>query len=121
MFLDVSVVCVVCVQTAVARSWLPTLRVCVCLCAVCLRLSTSAHDCPRLPTRVLTRMLCVVCVRAKRLRPPQLVASPGSSLLWIRYMALQVSLTEVEAARRVAERALATIPFRNEQEKLNVW
>jgi rRNA biogenesis protein RRP5 len=51
----------------------------------------------------------------------QIVASPGSSLLWIRYMAFQLSLTEIEGARNVAERALKTISFRDEQEKLNVW
>ncbi len=51
----------------------------------------------------------------------QLLEQPGNSLLWIRYMALQVSLTEVDAARRVAERALASISFRDEQDKLNVW
>ena len=51
----------------------------------------------------------------------QIVATPGSSLLWIRYMAFQLSLTEVEGARKVAERALASISFRDEQEKLNVW
>lgn len=36
-------------------------------------------------------------------------------------MAYQLSLTEVDAARAVAERALKTISFRDEQEKLNVW
>ena len=55
------------------------------------------------------------------LPPTQIIASPSSSLLWIRYMAFQLSLTEVEGARSVAERALASISFRDEQEKLNVW
>jgi rRNA biogenesis protein RRP5 len=51
----------------------------------------------------------------------QLVASPGSSHLWIRYMAFQLSLTEVDLARAIAERALKALPLREEQEKLNVW
>jgi len=50
-----------------------------------------------------------------------LIASPNSSLMWIRYMAFQLSLADIDAARSVAERALRQINFRQEQEKLNVW
>ena len=32
-----------------------------------------------------------------------------------------VSMTEIEKARAIAERALKTINFREEQEKFNVW
>ncbi|XP_034043197.1 protein RRP5 homolog [Thalassophryne amazonica] len=50
-----------------------------------------------------------------------LLASPNSSLLWLQYMAHQLQATQIEQARAVAERALKTISFREEQEKLNVW
>ena len=49
------------------------------------------------------------------------LANPNSSLIWIRYMAFQLSLADVDAARALAERALQTIVFREESEKLNVW
>ncbi|XP_077992848.1 protein RRP5 homolog [Glandiceps talaboti] len=49
------------------------------------------------------------------------LSSPDSSLVWIQYMAFHLHTGEVEKARVVAERALKTISFRNEQEKLNVW
>lgn len=51
----------------------------------------------------------------------QVLAQPNSSLVWIQYMAYQLSLTEVDAARSVAERALKAVSFRDEQEKLNLW
>ncbi|XP_048249313.1 protein RRP5 homolog isoform X1 [Haliotis rufescens] len=47
--------------------------------------------------------------------------SPDSSLLWTRYMAFHLETAEIDKARTVAERALKTISFREEQEKLNVW
>ncbi|XP_005094140.1 protein RRP5 homolog [Aplysia californica] len=47
--------------------------------------------------------------------------SPHSSLVWLRYMSHHVELGELEKARAVAEKALETISFREEQEKLNVW
>lgn len=50
-----------------------------------------------------------------------LLSSPDSSLLWMQYMAFQLQATQIEQARAVAERALKTISFREEQEKLNVW
>ncbi|KAK3095914.1 hypothetical protein FSP39_020750 [Pinctada imbricata] len=47
--------------------------------------------------------------------------SPNSSMVWLRYMAHHLETTEIEKARAVAERALKTISFREEQEKFNVW
>ncbi|XP_029466152.1 protein RRP5 homolog [Rhinatrema bivittatum] len=49
------------------------------------------------------------------------LGSPNSSILWLQYMAFHLHATEIEKARAVAERALKTISFREEQEKLNVW
>ncbi|KPP72797.1 protein RRP5-like, partial [Scleropages formosus] len=49
------------------------------------------------------------------------LSSPDSSLVWLQYMAFHLQATEIEQARAVAERALKTISFREEQEKLNVW
>ena len=50
-----------------------------------------------------------------------LLGSPNSSYLWIQYMSFQLQLSEVEKARELGQRALKTINFREEQEKLNVW
>nr|XP_040042477.1 protein RRP5 homolog isoform X1 [Gasterosteus aculeatus aculeatus]XP_040042479.1 protein RRP5 homolog isoform X1 [Gasterosteus aculeatus aculeatus] len=50
-----------------------------------------------------------------------ILGSPNSSLLWLQYMAHHLQATQIEQARAVAERALKTISFREEQEKLNVW
>ncbi|XP_030636412.1 protein RRP5 homolog [Chanos chanos] len=50
-----------------------------------------------------------------------LLSSPDSSLIWLQYMAFHLQATEIEQARAVAERALKTISFREEQEKQNVW
>jgi len=50
-----------------------------------------------------------------------LLGSPNSSYLWIKYMAFQLHMAEVEKARQIAERALKTINYREEQEKMNVW
>ncbi|RUS80904.1 hypothetical protein EGW08_011340 [Elysia chlorotica] len=47
--------------------------------------------------------------------------SPNSSVVWLRFMAFHIELGEVEKARAVAEKALDTISFREEQEKKNVW
>ncbi|XP_070539661.1 protein RRP5 homolog [Ptychodera flava] len=49
------------------------------------------------------------------------VGSPDSSIVWIQYMAFHLHTTEIDKARVVAERALKTISYREEQEKLNVW
>ncbi|TFK77280.1 hypothetical protein BDN72DRAFT_784291 [Pluteus cervinus] len=50
-----------------------------------------------------------------------LLGSPSSSYLWIQYMSFQLQLSEIQKARDVARRAIRTIDFREEQEKLNVW
>lgn len=50
-----------------------------------------------------------------------LLSQPHSSVLWLRYMAFQLHLHEVDQARAIAERALATIPLAEETEKLHVW
>ncbi|KAM0978105.1 hypothetical protein ACFX2I_014037 [Malus domestica] len=49
--------------------------------------------------------------------------SPDSSFVWIKYMEFVLSTTNVEKARSIAERALATIKLdkETEKEKLNVW
>lgn len=50
-----------------------------------------------------------------------LLGEPDSSLLWLRYMAFQLELGEVEKARDIAERALRTITIGQDAEKLNIW
>lgn len=42
----------------------------------------------------------------------ELMGSPNSSYLWIKYMAFQISLGEIEKARAVAEQALQRIHYR---------
>ncbi|EME47963.1 hypothetical protein DOTSEDRAFT_147032, partial [Dothistroma septosporum NZE10] len=51
----------------------------------------------------------------------QLLGQPSNSLLWIQYMAFQIQLSELDEARRIAERAIRTIHIRETEEKLNVW
>ena len=50
-----------------------------------------------------------------------LVASPNSSMLWIKYMAFYLQTGETEKARQVAKQALKTINYRDESDRLNVW
>ncbi|KAF9527766.1 hypothetical protein CPB83DRAFT_376457 [Crepidotus variabilis] len=50
-----------------------------------------------------------------------LLGSPNSSYLWIQYMSFQLPLSEVDKAREIAHRAIKTINFREEQERMNVW
>ena len=50
-----------------------------------------------------------------------LAGEPNNSELWIRYMAFHLSLADIPSARKVAEKALERIEFRQEKEKLNVW
>ena len=50
-----------------------------------------------------------------------LLGSPSSSYLWIKYMAFQLQMTEIEKAREIGDRALKMINFRESQEKMNVW
>lgn len=40
------------------------------------------------------------------------LASPSSSFVWIKYMAFHISLGDIDAARKVAQRALDTINYR---------
>ncbi|XP_075697204.1 protein RRP5 homolog isoform X2 [Rhinoderma darwinii] len=49
------------------------------------------------------------------------ITSPNISANWIQYIDFNLQATELEQARAVAERALQTIYFREEQEKLTVW
>lgn len=50
-----------------------------------------------------------------------IIGNPNSSVIWMNYMAFQLQLSEIEKARDIAERALKTINFREEAEKLNIW
>ncbi|XP_046971302.1 protein RRP5 homolog [Vanessa cardui] len=50
-----------------------------------------------------------------------LLAEPNCSQLWIAYMAFHLQATEIDKARAVGRKALNTINFREEGEKLNVW
>lgn len=50
-----------------------------------------------------------------------IVGNPNSSILWISYMSFVMQLSELEKAREIAQRALKTISYRDEDEKLNVW
>ncbi|CDK24481.1 unnamed protein product [Kuraishia capsulata CBS 1993] len=50
-----------------------------------------------------------------------LIGNPNSSILWMNYMSFQLQLSEIEKAREIGSRALNTINYREEQEKLNIW
>lgn len=50
-----------------------------------------------------------------------LVGDPNSSVLWIRYMAFCVSLSQIDKARSIAERAIETIDMSEEADRCNVW
>ncbi|KAG6336141.1 hypothetical protein ID866_2951 [Astraeus odoratus] len=50
-----------------------------------------------------------------------LLGSPNSSYLWIQYMSFYLQMSEIDKARATGKRAIQTINFREEQEKLNVW
>ncbi|TFK30827.1 U3 snoRNP-associated protein Rrp5 [Coprinopsis marcescibilis] len=50
-----------------------------------------------------------------------LLGSPNSSYLWIQYMSFQLQISEIDKAREIGKRAIKTINFREEQERLNVW
>lgn len=49
------------------------------------------------------------------------IAQPNNSISWLKYIAFLLSNTEVEKARALARRAIATISFRETQELRNVW
>lgn len=68
---------------------------------------------------------CYVCVQLEKeqksgVQQPQtaddfdrlVLESPDSSLVWLRYVAYHLEMTEIERARAVLERALQTINFR---------
>jgi len=50
-----------------------------------------------------------------------LLGSPNSSYLWIQYMSFQLQIAEIDKAREIGRRAVKTISFREEGERLNVW
>ncbi|CAI5756419.1 unnamed protein product [Candida verbasci] len=50
-----------------------------------------------------------------------LIGNPNSSILWMNYMSFQLQLSEIDNAREIGERALKTINYREELEKLNIW
>ncbi|KAF2658858.1 rRNA biogenesis protein-like protein RRP5 [Lophiostoma macrostomum CBS 122681] len=50
-----------------------------------------------------------------------LLGQPNSAELWVRYMVFQRELNEIEKARQIARRALATMNPREEKARLDVW
>lgn len=50
-----------------------------------------------------------------------LLAEPSSSLLWVQYMSHYLLQADIDATRQIAEKALRSINFKEEGEKLNVW
>lgn len=50
-----------------------------------------------------------------------ILGNPNSSILWMNYMSFQLQLSEIDKAREIGERALKTIKYNDEQEKLNIW
>lgn len=47
--------------------------------------------------------------------------NPNSSYIWISFAAFNMEKSGIDKARKTVERALKTINFRNENEKLNLW
>ena len=50
-----------------------------------------------------------------------LLGSPNSSYIWVKYIAYHLQMTEIEQARKVAEKALNAISIREEDERMNIW
>lgn len=50
-----------------------------------------------------------------------LIANQDQSYLWIQYIAFMLDNLGVEAARKVAERAIKAVSMSNEEDKLNIW
>lgn len=50
-----------------------------------------------------------------------IIGNPNSSVLWMNYMSFQLQLSELDKAREIGERALKTINYKEEAEKLNIW
>ncbi|GAA97773.1 uncharacterized protein L969DRAFT_42922 [Mixia osmundae IAM 14324] len=51
----------------------------------------------------------------------ELIGSPDSSILWIQYISLLLEARDITQAREVAQRALSTINYREDEERFNVW
>lgn len=51
----------------------------------------------------------------------QLLATPTNSYIWTQFMAHHIAQRKVDAARTVAEKALARIPATESKELLNIW
>ncbi|XP_049286196.1 protein RRP5 homolog isoform X2 [Anopheles funestus] len=49
------------------------------------------------------------------------LAQPNNSMMWIRYMAFHMESAELDKARAVGRKALKSIHFREETDRLNVW
>jgi rRNA biogenesis protein RRP5 len=49
------------------------------------------------------------------------ISSPNSSMVWVRYMSFWLEKEQIDKARQIGERALTTIAYREEGEKLNIW
>ena len=49
------------------------------------------------------------------------VTGANSAACWIKYMEFYVQMAAIEKARGVAERALRTIFYRDEAERLKMW
>lgn len=50
-----------------------------------------------------------------------ILGNPNSLVVWMNYMSFQLQVGDVDKAREVGRRALKTINYREEQEKLNMW
>lgn len=50
-----------------------------------------------------------------------LLTEGDTSIVWIRYMAFHLKLSELEKARQVAERAVKHVGFSEAQERFNAW
>ncbi|KAF0990479.1 hypothetical protein HZS_6146 [Henneguya salminicola] len=50
-----------------------------------------------------------------------IVTSPNSSIVWIGYMSFYLQSMELDKARKIAERALKSISFREDKEVFNLW
>lgn len=51
----------------------------------------------------------------------ELLKDKNSSFMWIKYMAFHLETAEIDKARMVAKKAIASINYREEKELLNVW
>lgn len=50
-----------------------------------------------------------------------LMKDKNSSFMWIKYMAFHLETAEIDKARTVAKKAIASINYREEKELVNVW